>query len=467
MSPSFERSIAAWDGDEIVGTAGAFSFRIDRAGRAPCAGGRRHHGQRRSRRTAGAGVLTAMMRRQLDDVRERGEPLAVLTASEPAIYGRFGYGSRHPAADAGDRHHTGPAVRRRRGRDAVRMRLVAPAEALAACEAVYARAGAHPARACWPRQPGWERLPLIDPPREPGRRGPLLCVLAEVDGEVRGYARYRGQGRLEPAGSRRHASTLRDIEALDPVTYAALWRYLSDIDLTAAVTFRNRPADDPVLHLVSDVRRCDCGWRDGLHLRLVDVGAALEARTYAAPVDVVLEVEDPFCPWNAGRWRLAGDAKGATCERTTDAADLALSVRELGAAYLGGFALRALAGAGLSRNCGRARWRRRRRPSAPTWRPGCRTASEAGPELPVGRSPAVTRPGSRAASAPRARARRQSAAEGVRRRRAPPRWRPRAAGVCARRQLALAGGAPERLRAARAAVRTSVPQTRQGSPARR
>jgi predicted acetyltransferase len=66
-------------------------------------------------------------------------------------------------------------------------------------------------------------------------------------------------------------------------------------------------------------------------------------------VDVVFEVEDAFCPWNAGRWRLSGDAKGASCERTSDAADLALSVRELGAAYLGGVSLTSLGAAGRVR----------------------------------------------------------------------------------------------------------------------
>ena len=85
---------------------------------------------------------------------------------------------------------------------------------------------------------------------------------------------------------------------------------------------------------------------DGLFVRLVDVSAALEARTYSAPVDVVLEVSDAVCPWNARRWRLAGDATGATCERSTAPADLALSARELGAAFLGGTTLAALAAAG-------------------------------------------------------------------------------------------------------------------------
>ncbi|CAM5668369.1 N-acetyltransferase Eis [Streptomyces microflavus] len=80
----------------------------------------------------------------------------------------------------------------------------------------------------------------------------------------------------------------------------------------------------------------------------MEVGAALEARAYRTPVDVVLEVEDAFCPWNAGRWHLVADAKGgASCRRAPDRApDLELSVRELGAAYLGGVSFTSLAAAG-------------------------------------------------------------------------------------------------------------------------
>jgi predicted acetyltransferase len=86
-----------------------------------------------------------------------------------------------------------------------------------------------------------------------------------------------------------------------------------------------------------------------LWVRLVDVGAALEARAYAAPLDVVLDVADRFCPWNAGRWRLEADETGARCARTSAPADLALDVADLGAAYLGGPSLEALAAIGRGR----------------------------------------------------------------------------------------------------------------------
>lgn len=340
-----ERSIGAWDGDECVGTAGAFSFRVSVPGGAlvPAAGVTMVSVAATHRRR---GVLRSMMRRQLDDVRGLGEPIAVLTASEPSIYGRFGYGvATHQMSLEIDTSRVG--ITAPPGTDDVRLRFAPIAEAAEACEAVYQRAiGSRPGMLA--RTPGWERLPLLDPPSERDGSSPLQCVLAERDGEVVGYVHFHNKPEWTDASANGSIS-LRQIDALDPAAYAALWRFLFDVDLTSTVRARNRPADDPLLYLVTDVRRCTVRVRDGMFVRLVDVGAALAARTYQTPVDVVLEVEDAFCPWNEGRWRLAGDAKGASCERTADAADLVLSVRELGSAYLGGVTLSALAGTGAVR----------------------------------------------------------------------------------------------------------------------
>jgi predicted acetyltransferase len=340
-----DRSLGVWDGEACVGTAGAFSFRLTVPGGAsvPAAGVTMVSVAATHRRR---GVLTAMMRRQLDDVREWGWPLAVLTASEPVIYGRFGYGvgTYHVTAEIEtDRVRLSVPP----GTDDVHLRYAVPADVLDVCEAVYARKVAgRPGMLA--RTPGWERLGLLDPESARDGASPLQCVLAERDGEVVGYARFRVKPDWEPTGPK-GIVLLRDTEALDPAAEAALWRFLFDIDLTSTVKTNGRPVDEAWQYLVSDIRRCSLRVRDSLHVRLVDVGAALQARMYQAPVDVVFEVEDSFCPWNAGRWRLSGDAKGASCERTTDSADLALSVRELGAAYLGGVSLAALAAAGRVR----------------------------------------------------------------------------------------------------------------------
>ncbi|MER7489261.1 GNAT family N-acetyltransferase [Streptomyces sp. NPDC126497] len=338
----YDRSLGVWDGDACVGTAGAFSFRVTVPGGAsvPAAGVTMVGVAATHRRR---GVLTSMMRRQLDDVRSWGEPLAVLTASEPAIYGRFGYGAATFQLDAEiDTRRAGLTVPA--GADAVRLRYAEPADVLDACEAVYARSV--PGRpGMLARRPGWERVALLDTERERGGASPLQCVVAERDGETVGYARFRVKPGWSAAGAD-GTVLLSGLAALDPAADAALWRFLFDIDLTSTLVARGRPVDEGWQYLVSDIRRCRPALRDAMYVRLVDVGAALRARTYRAPVDVVFAVEDAFCPWNTGRWRLSGDAEGASCERTEDPADLALSVRELGAAYLGGVSLTALAAAG-------------------------------------------------------------------------------------------------------------------------
>nr|WBO78006.1 GNAT family N-acetyltransferase [Streptomyces sp. SBE_14.2] len=342
----FDRSLAAWDGELCVGSAGAFRFAVTVPGGAsvPAAGVTMVSVAATHRRR---GILTSMMRRQLDDVRSWGEPLAVLTASEPAIYGRFGYGVGTFQLSAEiDTSRVRLSVPD--GTDDVRLRYAEPADVVDACEAVYAAlVPVRPGMLARVR-PGWERVGVLDP--EHGRDGasPLQCVLAERDGEPVGYARFA----IKPdwgVGGHKGEVRLRELAALDSAAESALYRFLFDIDLTSTLRMYGRPMDEGWQYRVSDIRRCLPRFRDGLYVRLVDVGAALRARTYQAPVDVVFEVEDAFCPWNSGRWRLSGDAKGASCERTRDAADLALSVRELGSAYLGGVSLASLAGAGRVR----------------------------------------------------------------------------------------------------------------------
>ncbi|MER6100039.1 GNAT family N-acetyltransferase [Streptomyces sp. NPDC001728] len=341
----YERSLGAWDGDLCVGTAGAFSFRltVPGGGLVPAAGVTMVSVAGTHRRR---GILTSMMRRQLDDVRAAGEPLAVLTASEPVIYGRFGYGAASWAEHAAiDTHRVRLSVPE--GTDGVTLRQADLTESSAVCEEVYARlVPLRPGMVA--RGPGWERLPLIDPESEREGSSPRLCVLAERAGEVVGFAHYAIKPNWSYAGADGSVG-VQQLLALDPAAEAALWRFLCSVDLTSTVRIHSSPVDGAWRQLVSDVRRCQPTAREVLFVRLVEVGAALEARTYQAPVDVVFEVEDAFCPWNEGRWRLTGDAKGASCVRTGDVADLALSVRELGAAYLGGTSLVSLASAGRVR----------------------------------------------------------------------------------------------------------------------
>ena len=120
------------------------------------------------------------------------------------------------------------------------------------------------------------------------------------------------------------------------------------MDLTRQTSLWLGSVDEPLMYMVDEPRRLGSRVGDGLWVRVVDVPAALAARRYAAPVDVVLEVGDALLPRNAGRWRLRVIEDGsATCTPApADEPDLALDVADLGALYLGGTPLGALAAAG-------------------------------------------------------------------------------------------------------------------------
>jgi predicted acetyltransferase len=144
-----------------------------------------------------------------------------------------------------------------------------------------------------------------------------------------------------PAGS----VAVTEVVAETPEAHAGLWRFLLGLDLVRTLQWRLAPEHDALAHLLESYDAVDRRAGDGLFVRLLDVDAALSARSYAIPLDVVLEVDDPFCPWNSGRHRLREDR----CEPTDAPADLALGAEALGAIYLGGTPLTALATAGRVR----------------------------------------------------------------------------------------------------------------------
>jgi predicted acetyltransferase len=134
------------------------------------------------------------------------------------------------------------------------------------------------------------------------------------------------------------------VEAIgaDAKALAELWRFLLDVDWVASASASLLPPDHPLFFLLSEPRRMRYRMGDGLWVRLVHAGDALASRTYAGDGEVVLDLQDEFCPWNEGRWRVGGGG----VERTTAGADLSLDATGLGAAFLGGMGFTQLAQGG-------------------------------------------------------------------------------------------------------------------------
>ena len=347
----FDRTLAAFDGDTIVGAAGAFSFQMRVPGAMAAVAGVSLVAVLPSHRRQG--ILSALMRRQLADVSGRGEAVAVLFCSESGIYGRYGYGRASWQAAYRLQRGEGALAPGAPGDPGLRLRIAEPLSARAELAKVYDLALAERPGLYARTEPWWDRL-LTDLHSDGGSSRPIRCLLAEDDSGPRGYAVFTSAERWdEDAGLPQGVLEVSEAITADPAATAALWGNLLSQDLVSDFHARMRPVDDPLLYLLADPRRVRSLVSDGLWVRLVDVGSALAQRHYACPVDVVIEVADELCPRNAGRWRLAAETDAApagfraTCEPTTAPADVALPVRALGAAYLGGTRLMAMAKAGL------------------------------------------------------------------------------------------------------------------------
>jgi predicted acetyltransferase len=336
--PELAVRLGAFEDGAVVGACGSFDFAmtvpggaaVDTAGLTLVAVLPTH--RRR-------GILTSMMRRYLDEARARGQVLSALYASEATIYGRYGYGMATYACDL--------EIEKRRVQLAGsapsvgRMRLVSETEAASTFPVVWDRVR--------PSTPGmltrstawWRTRRLSDPEGARAGRGPLQRVLLEIDGRPAAYALYRFAA---PVMAWANGVVLDVHEAIadSPETTRTLWRYLLEIDVITTVRASLLPVDHPLMFLVTEPRRLHLSVGDGMWLRLVDVAGALSRRAYGPGGALVLEVEDGFCPWNTGRYRLAD----GVAERTEEAADVSLGVDALGAAYLGGFTFAQLAAAG-------------------------------------------------------------------------------------------------------------------------
>lgn len=342
-------AVGAWDGEQIVGTSGSFMSETTVPGGAKLPAAlitivtvAATHRRR--------GLLTNMMSRLLKSAYERGEPIATLWASESVIYGRFGYGMAGQHYDANIRsekavfNHLPEITGSVHYADRARVREVG--------QDIWKRAAADrpgmPDRA----DTKWQAdMPLPEDTSKPEKL--RFYAVYEENGKADGYVSYKtidkglgmGESDLE----------VHDFIAATDTAHAALWRFLLNIDLIEDVKYGTMQLDDPLWWMLTDPRHLKRVPYDAIWLRLLDVERVLSARTYSEAVDVVFSVEDEFCPWVTGNYRLTTDAAGkAECVRTKDAPDIVLPAASLATCYFGSvkFADLARAGRVTEKTCG-------------------------------------------------------------------------------------------------------------------
>jgi predicted acetyltransferase len=335
-----DRVLAAWDGGRPVGVAASWPFELTvPGGTAVRTAGVTWVGVLPSHRRRG--ILTELMRRQLDDVNGRGEPLAILWASEAPIYGRFGYGIAAPET----------FIDAERGAFAVRVdsgprgstRLVTADEALELFPPVYESRRLERPGLVSRSEDWWKHVMLADPEQWRDGAGPKFFALLEIDGNAAGYALYRIKSSWEE-GTPRGELRVTEAFAVSPEATAEIWRYLFGVDLVVRVKSGRIDPTWALALMVTDARRLHLSLAEGVWLRLVDVDGALRARAFGDAAPAVLELEDELFDRNAGRWKV-----GPEPGRTDDEPDVALHVSDLASAYLGAFTFEQLAAAGRAR----------------------------------------------------------------------------------------------------------------------
>lgn len=287
------------------------------------------------------GRLRSMMRYQLDDLHRRGEALAVLTASEPRIYQRFGYGPATLASWYVVEKEGLEVVAGERSGDG-RVSFVDRARAAESFPKLLERYQVTRTGEVSRSAPDWTDVLGVA-----GEESDRFFVEFSEDGEASGYAAYTIE--YEPVPPRRRAVQLAELCALTDTAYVGLWSFVVGIDLVQLIRTSNRPIDEPVRWALSDYGRMKTvRTSEHTYIRLVDVEAALALRRFHSDGELHLEVVDPFCPWNEGVYSLSAASTGtgvAAAEVEKVRPDrvanggipmLRLDASALGSIYLGG-----------------------------------------------------------------------------------------------------------------------------------
>jgi len=323
-----DRTRCGFDGGRMISTSGAYGLLMTVPGGEVACGGTTAVAVSPSHRRLG--VLREMMRAHLDDVKEHEEPIAALWASDSAIYGRFGYGCASLCYDieVEPEHATLGRLAPQPGR----ARMIDRPEALVVVPALYDRLRVE-VPGFFARTPQWWEDRSFWDSESAGDKTNLRYAVVDGDDGVTGFASFRTKAHWDEG----HGSgkvIIQDLFAATPEAWAGIWSMVANQDLVARVEAGLRPPWDPIFDLLAGTRRALSFRYDALWVRLMDVPHALTARSYSAPVDLVLAIEDPMGDLT-GSYLLRADPDGAECAPTTRDPSVLLDLEDLSAAYMG------------------------------------------------------------------------------------------------------------------------------------
>ena len=333
------RTLAAFDGDQIVGTFGdqEYDITVPGGGALSMAGTtmvtvRPTHTRR--------GLLREMMTLHLDVARERRDPVAGLWASESAIYGRFGFGS------AAERHivEVPSTIRFVDDAPAGTVRQVDAEAALALFPLVHERV-----RSTRPgvlhRDPLKWKWRFYDPAAWRGGKSARRYAMYDGAEGPEGYVAFRVKEEWTDLVTKGQVF-IDELQAATPDAHAALWRHVTSIDLFPRIRYWNAPVDDELKLRIASPRDVNAALTDALWLRILDVESALAARSYVPADTLRIEVDDPMFDDISGVYELSS-SDGVTCRKVDGEADISLGTAALSSMYLGGQSVASLARAGL------------------------------------------------------------------------------------------------------------------------
>lgn len=271
------------------------------------------------------GLFTRLMDALHADAVDSGAVLASLRASEATIYARHGYGMAGYALDATiDCARALPL----RGAEATgSFELIPPDRVEAVAREIYARASARPGRI---ERPDWLWQRYLEKAIA-ATSSEVVVAHRSDDGTLDGYVHYELHFTDDLWGPDHGAGFVHEVWATTPAVEMALWQYVLSVPLARRYKVEELAADTPLFHAANDYRAIRVGMQwDEQWVRLLDVGAALAARTWNDAAPVAIAVRDERRGVN-GCWRIGAD----DARPTTDAPDLVTDVGGISAAYLG------------------------------------------------------------------------------------------------------------------------------------